>query len=217
MLFSLEGNIGAGKSTLLKKLETTRFAKDHIILYEPVDEWLNLRPEGPNTMSLFEKYYTDKKRYGFMFQMYALQTRIEHLSKTIKENPEKIIICERTHFTDSEIFAKMLAKDNIMDASEYFVYQCWSDHCKKLMSDVVKGVIYLRADPPTCMTRIAKRNRNGEDSISVHYIKTLHTLHDEWLMAPQGNPPVCLLDGNVDEDNVDVDSIVNFINTCSKY
>lgn len=214
MLFSLEGNIGAGKSTLLKKLETTKFALEHVVLYEPVDEWLNVHPEGPNTPSLFEKYYSDKKRHGFMFQMYALQTRLEHITRAIAENPGKVIICERTHFTDSEIFAKMLMNDKVLDACEYYVYQSWSLHCKKLLDNVVKGVIYLRTSTPTCMTRIAQRNRNGEDSINVNYIKTLHDLHENWLI--NSNDPslhVCCVDGNVHEAEVDTAAIVSFVNS----
>lgn len=216
MLFTVEGNIGAGKSTLLKKLETTEFAIPHVILYEPIDDWLNVKPEGPNSTSLFEKYYNDKRRYGFMFQMYALQTRVNHMLKTLEENPDKIIICERTHFTDSEIFAKMLYKENIMDKTEYYVYKSWYDDCNARLTGIVKGAIYLRADPPTCMTRIAKRNRDGEDNISVHYIKTLHDLHEEWLLPQlpsQPQLPVCTIDGNVDESQVDITSIINFVNS----
>lgn len=214
MLFTIEGNIGAGKSTLLKKLEGECFEKKHVVLYEPIDEWMNVKPEGPDSLSLFEKYYADKERYGFMFQMFALQTRVNHLLHTITKNPDAIIICERTHFTDSNIFAKMLAKKNIMDKTEYFVYRSWYDDCNARLVGLVKGAIYLRASPPTCMTRIAKRDRGGEENISIDYIKTLHELHEEWLM--HGNEcagmPVCVIDGNVDADAIDLSKIVSFVN-----
>ena len=215
MLFSLEGNIGCGKSTLLQRLKEINLPLDHIVLYEPVEEWLNFHPDGPDSPSIFEKYYNDKKRHGFLFQMYVLQTRINHLIRAVQENPNKIIICERTHLTDCEIFAKMLVRDNIMDAAEYYVYKSWSDHCISLLENIVKGVVYLRADVATCMTRIAKRNRNGEDNISVHYIKTLHELHDEWLLAAYGGPPVLVVNGNVEEEQVDLESIVKFITTAA--
>jgi len=211
-MLSLEGNIGAGKSTLLSKLEKTKFSKDHIVMYEPVDEWLNVRPDGPNSMSLFQKYYSDKRRHGFLFQMYALQTRLTHLLQVIENNPDKIIICERTHLTDAEIFAKMLAQDNIMDASEYFVYKEWYNHCNKLLNGALKGVIYLRTSVPVCMTRIAKRNRGGEDNISVGYINTLHKLHDEWLLN-HNNLQICVVDGDVDEEQVDIHQVTQFINS----
>lgn len=101
-----------------------------------------------------------------------------------------------------------------MDPAEMFVYKSWSEHCIALLRNVVKGVIYLRADVATCMTRIAKRNRNGEDTISVHYIRTLHELHDEWLLTATGGPPVLIVNGNVDEEQVDTISIIKFIGSC---
>ena len=213
MLIAIEGNIGAGKSTLLKRLECeTKFCKDHIVMYEPIDEWLNVKPDGEDGPSLFEKYYSDKRRYGFMFQMYALQTRLAHLMKIVKENPDKIIICERTHLTDAEIFAKMLAKDKLIDSYENYVYESWFKHAAVELDGVVKGVVYLRASPPTCMTRIAKRNRDGEDAISVNYIKTLHALHEDWLVTPCVQLPTLVVNGDVEETDVDIASIIGFVN-----
>ena len=214
MLFSIDGNIGAGKSTLLKNLENTVFCKDHVVFYEPVDEWMSIRPEGPGTKSLFEKFYSDKARYGFMFQMYALQTRLNHLLDIIAKNPDKIIICERTHHTDAEIFAKMLAKKEIMDKSEYFVYEQWYQYCQSTLHDVVKGFIYLRTSVPTCMNRIVCRNRTGEENIDQSYIQTLHDLHEEWFA--RNKCPVCIIDGNQPKDSVDINSIVEFINSFYK-
>lgn len=215
MLFTVEGNIGAGKSTLLKSLETETFCAPHIVLYEPVEEWMNVKPEGPDSMSLFEKYYTNKGRYGFMFQMYALQTRVNHLLNTINNNKDKIIICERTHLTDCEIFAKMLAQGGIMDKTEYFVYKSWYDDCTQRLNGVIKGAIYLRTTPPICMTRIAKRSREGEENISVQYIKTLHELHDEWLFNDHNHPdlPVCVINGDLPQDHINFESISEFVNT----
>lgn len=217
VVFSIEANIGGGKTTLLERLKHVEFHMDHVVLLEPVDEWLNFKPEGEDTPSLFEKYYSNKKRYGFMFQMYALQTRINHLLNTIKMNPGKIIICERTHFTDAKIFARMLAEDGYIDKSEYYVYKSWYEQCKCLLDSVVKGIIYLRTSVPTCMTRIAKRNRDGEDTISVNYIKRLHDLHEDWLLQNQPTEiPIQVIDGDVAEEEVNVSSIVEFINRLSK-
>jgi deoxyadenosine/deoxycytidine kinase len=209
MLISFEGAIGAGKSTLLAKLERVAFAKKHVVLYEPVDEWMNVCPDG--TTSLFEKYYSDKKRYGFMFQIYALQTRLAHLMNVIKNHPDDIILCERTHLSDCEIFAKMLTDNGTMDPSEAFVYKCWSDQTKSMLQNIVKGVVYLKATPETCLGRIRNRNRDGEDGINVEYVHKLCDLHDEWL-ADIDDFDVCTVDVNTDQDSIDIDSIIAFIN-----
>jgi deoxyadenosine/deoxycytidine kinase len=204
------------KHQLLKKLESVTFNSPHIILYEPVDEWLNVKPTG-ETSSLFEKYYGNKEKYGFMFQMFALQTRLQHLSQVLKQHPDTIIICERTHLTDAEIFAKMLERDKIIDSYEYYVYKAWFDYAAATLHGAIKGAIYLRAEPPTCMERIAMRNRSGEDAISVHYIRTLHSLHDEWLSAenPNNTLPTHIVNGNVHEKDIDIQGIIEFVNKVS--
>ena len=213
MIIAIEGNIGAGKSTLLAKLENVVFNKDHIVMYEPVEEWMSIKPEG-QTVSLFEKYYSDKEKYGFMFQMYALQTRLMHLTKILVENPDKIIICERTHLTDYEIFAKMLYQDKILDDYEYYVYKSWYDHAASTLHDSINGIVYLCAEPYTCMTRIAKRNRIGEDAIAVNYVNKIHKLHESWLVT-ETKLPCVKINGNVDEHAIDINAIVDFINKVS--
>lgn len=216
VLVSVEGNIGAGKSTLLKVLEGTKFQHEHTIMYEPVDEWMDVRPDGPLTPSLFEKYYSDKKKYGFVFQMYALYSRLKNMQKVIEDNPGKIIICERTHYTDCNIFAKMLMNSGFMDKCEFYVYNKWFEECERTLNNCVKGIIYLQVSPGTCMTRIAKRNRTGEDNISINYINTLHNLHEDWLSRQTlENMKVCLVNGDCPQEVINYQNIVDFINSLS--
>lgn len=206
MIFTVEGNIGAGKTTFLKSLENVVFEKEHIVVYEPVDEWMNakLHKDGP---SIFEMYYTDKQRYGFMFQMYALQTRMMHMAKTVAENPDKVIICERCHLTDFEIFASMLHDQKIINDAEFMVYKSWYYSMIDLIKPHINGVIYLQVEPDVCVKRIMKRNRQGEQNISFAYIQQLHDQHESWLVGKQNNYKVLVIDG-VDS----VSKVVNFIN-----
>jgi deoxyguanosine kinase len=216
MIFTIEGNIGAGKSSLLKLLEDVKFDIEHVVVYEPVDEWMNAKPD-PDGPSIFELYYKDKMRYGFMFQMYALQTRIKHIAEVVNDNPGKIIICERCHLTDYEIFAKMLHEQSIINDSEYFVYKSWYNFMVQTTGAHINGVIYLKVNPDICVKRIIKRNRQGEEAIDIDYIKQLHEQHEHWL----GNvnvekEDVYVVDGNNDGD-VDVHRIINFVNRQSIY
>lgn len=208
----VDGNIGSGKSTLLKYLETEKFDKEHIIVMEPVDEWMKVSKGSEE--SLFEKYYKDKKRYGFIFQMFVLETRVNAMYKAINENPGKIVICERSHFTDCYVFAKMLLQDKLIEQHEYDVYKSWFDMCCGLLDKCVKGIIYMRADPSVCLGRIFKRMRNGEDTISYSYVNTIHSLYEEWLMDGGLNEqiPVAVVNANVDEQMIDYQIIKKFIN-----
>lgn len=208
-IFTLEGNIGAGKSTLIERLKHTTFNKPHYIMLEPVDKWMATKP-NPDQPSLFELYYNDKKRYAFMFQMFALQSRMEHLDSIIRQYPSHVIICERCFLTDYEIFAKMLHDQKYISDAEYFVYKSWYDFMMHTMKPKVSGVIYLRADPDVCATRIIKRDRKGEDNIDVGYLKQLHKQHETWLNKSSSAYPVHIVDGN--GPNIDIDSILGFVN-----
>lgn len=207
MIVSIEGSIGAGKTTLLKILENEKFTKDHIVFYEPVDEWMSYVPTGSST-SLFEMFYNDKKKYSFIFQMYALQSRFSNMLKIAEQNPDKLIICERSHLTDYQIFAKMLHDDGLINDLEYDIYKRWFTLVCDNISQNISATVYLRVTPDVCVTRIAKRNRKGEDNIDIKYINHLHTLHDEWLLNATNN---FVVDGN--NTTVDVRSIVDYINS----
>lgn len=209
MVVFLEGNIGAGKTTLLSKLENMGY----VVVYEPVDEWMSMRAR-PDGESFFELFYKDKKRYGFMFQMVALQSRISHIQKLVAEKSEtQLIICERSFFTDHQVFAKMLHDQKIISDEEFCVYKMWYNYLVELIKPKVSGIIYLKASPETCVKRIAKRNRKGEEELGLDYVRNVHDRHEDWLMSSTHvDLPIHIVDGEV--DNLDVsDELVGFLST----
>ena len=188
-LISIEGNIGAGKTTLVELLKT-KFP-EVVFVDEPVDEWSTIRDsEG---VTILEKYYGDQKRYAFSFQMMAFITRVRRLRMAIKNNPGKVIVTERSVFTDREIFAKMLHDGEKIEDIEYTIYLKWFD---ELVGSVkVDKIIYVRVEPEECFKRVIHRNRQGE-SIPLEYLKSCHAYHEQWL---DGNTLVLT---NPDEDQL---------------
>ena len=207
MIISVEGSIGAGKTTLLERLAHESFPKQHVIFFEPVDEWIKFTPNG-STLSLFELYYADKAKYGFLFQIYILQSRFYSMLKVIKENPNKLILCERCHITDCMIFAKMLHQDKIMTDIEYEIYNKWFNLVTTIIDKQVDAFIYMSVEPAICMKRIAKRARKGEEGIKQAYIERLHTLHEEWLTKM---PISSCLIVDANGDQIDYDGVKEFI------
>jgi deoxyadenosine/deoxycytidine kinase len=68
-VFTVEGNIGSGKTTLVAELKNLKFNKPHIVVFEQVKEWSELKDEtGTDILSLF---YKDKKKYSYIFQSYV--------------------------------------------------------------------------------------------------------------------------------------------------
>lgn len=180
IIFTVEGNVGSGKTTMLKSIMNTD--PEIVVILEPVDDWMNVRLET-GSASLFELYYNDKVKYGFAFQMMALQTRFDNMIKMCKQNDGKIILCERSFLTDMNVFAKLMAIKGFISPIEMLVYNKWYESISELIDLDIRGSIYLRADPATCLTRVNKRNRKGEEGISIEYLTELHDAHEGWLNA----------------------------------
>ena len=217
ILYTVEGNIGSGKSTLVKLLqkllpETNKDVK-FIFLQEPVDEWKNIKDvDGQN---IIEKFYTDQNKYAFSFQMMAYISRLAQLRKTIEDNPNAVIITERSVFTDRNVFAKMLYDTGKMEEINYVIYNKWFDEFIK--KTPLSGIIYLKTNPTKCLERIKKRNRLGED-IPLDYLINCKKYHDVWITNTQ-NIDTLILDGNddfLDEQKLLQDMIVNIKNFMEK-
>ena len=193
-IFSIEGNIGSGKSTLVKKLKETVTNLEYIpVIYlpEPVAVWESIKDN--NGKNIIEKYYENQKKYAFSFQMMAYITRIHQLKEILKNNENAIIICERSVFTDKEIFAKMLHDDGKIEDVEYNIYCKWF---YEFVKDIpVAGLIYVQTNPEKCESRVHKRNRKGE-VIPLDYLQNCHNYHENWLNNE--DLPILTLDGNID-------------------
>ena len=184
-LVSIEGNIGAGKSTLVEQLKKRyKDRSDIVFLQEPVDIWESIQQEG---QSMLELFYGDQKKYSFAFQVLAFTTRlriIRHEIKMAQSNGVKTVVMERSLDADRQIFAKMLYQDNMMEKCMYDIYQRMSDDALAEYSS--DGIIWLTTDPEECFRRIAKRGREGEDSIRLDYLQKCDMYHREWLGADLG-------------------------------
>ena len=127
---------------------------------------------------MIEKFYSDQEKYAFSFQMMAYITRLSMLKKCIRENPNAIIICERSLNTDKNIFAKMLYDDNKIEDVKYQIYSNWFD---EFISDIPEcGIIYVRTEPTKCYERVKIRDRKGE-TIPLEYLEKCHDYHEKWI------------------------------------
>lgn len=211
MILIVEGNIGAGKSTFIKLCadQLRKRGVDVVPVYEQVGDWTNLTDSTGKSM--FDLYYEDRQKYAYVFQSYVLFSRVSAIQQAIKDNPGKVIICERSFFTDYEIFAKTLFESGDMNEMEWNVYNMWHDKVVNLLGHPIAHTIYLRASPIVCFDRIKHRNRQSENLIEFAYIDNLHKKHEEWLMKPVENTKTLVLNANVDvfEDKLALSSFVD--------
>ena len=196
LLIAVEGNIGTGKSTLLEKLRE-KYADDPSIylMQEPVDVWDTIKDS--QGVTILEKYYSNQNRYAFSFQMMAYISRIASIRAALKKK-YRVIISERSVYTDSAVFAKMLFDDKKIEDIEYAIYMRWVN---EFISDLPPiKFIYIQANPETSFERVMKRGRHGE-TIPFEYLQNCHNYHNEWLLV-KNKQPLLLLDANADMKDV---------------
>jgi deoxyadenosine/deoxycytidine kinase len=181
-MFFVEGNIGTGKSTFL-----THLSHEFKVILEPVDEWMKMK--NANGKSILEEFYSDPKRNAYLFQSIAFRSRMKNIS-----NREGYFI-ERSIYTDRNIFAQTCREDGLIGDIEWDDYISWFDWLASEFKVSPGGFVYLRCEPEVSLERIKKRNRTGEDNISLEYLQKLHRKHDEWLLNEKG---VLVLDVNED-------------------
>ena len=191
-IISIEGNIGSGKSTLIEKLKLDGIPNTECsFLDEPVDEWLTIKND--NGQHILSKFYENKEKYSFPFQMMAYISRLHKLKQGIKEY--NTVFTERSLSTDKYVFAKMLYESDMMDTFEYQIYNKWFDAFNE--ETAITHVVYVKTDPKICYQRIAKRARDGEQLIPQSYLNDCHRYHEQMIQQHIDNGcKVLVLDGN---------------------
>ena len=194
----IEGNIGAGKSTFLKLFEEylAQNLPHSMVLPEPVQAWMDT--QDSNGKSILEHYYEDQKKYGFTFQMNAFISRVNEIEEMRKQNKLHYFV-ERSVYTDKNVFTLTNYKNGNINEIEHEVYHQWFNVFTEKFNLRPKAYIYLKASPETCAVRIKRRDRTGESSIPLEYLRELHILHDTWLAEEKKwGIPVLEVDVSVD-------------------
>lgn len=206
IIISIEGNIGSGKSTLVKILKE-RYTDEILFVDEPVNDWKNIKM---NKKNLIEHFYSDQKKYGYLFQSIAFITRLKKIKNAIDNPKYKIIITERSMESDKFLFAKMLYEQKTLNELQWNAYNYWFDFFNIKMN----YFIYVRTDVDKCVERIKIRSRSGEENIPLDYLNDLHNNHDNWLLKKKNT---IIIDGNMNIFNEDIrkkqcDIIYKYIN-----
>jgi len=174
MKIVIDGNIGCGKSTLIKKisLDNNLSAKLFNEPLEDWDEWLKL-------------FYSDMSKYSFGFQMRVLKSHLD--KKKINDG-----IFERSPLSCQKVFGQLLFEDKMMTHLEWNLTEEFN-YDYGWIPDIV---FYLKCDPEICLKRIQNRSRDGENSISIDYLKRLDSKYNLLYLNPNANFKVIVIDGS---------------------
>lgn len=206
IIISIEGNIGAGKSTLIKQIQNY-FERNVVFIQEPIDEWNTIQTKENKT--ILECFYENQEKYAFSFQMMAYISRIATLQKAIEENPNSILIVERSVYTDKFVFAKMLYDNGQINEIEHQIYLKWFDFFLCKLPNVY--TIYLRTNPSICLERIKKRNREGEENISIAYLENCHKYHEDWIYSNIDVTNTLIINANSNREKNDYTDIIELM------
>ena len=186
MFVFIDGNIGAGKSTVLKMLSDVGYT----IIPEPLDSWRNV-----NGLNLLDMYYTDIKKYSFIFQLFILIKYIDLIRQF--EGNDNLVFVERSVGAQLHVFMKYNFDNEHVSALEYEVYK----HLFNLLTLDVKGShVYLKCDGNVCAERIVKRNRGEEKGalMGTGYIEQLGKNYDQYYETKEA----VKIDANMSPDNI---------------
>jgi deoxyadenosine/deoxycytidine kinase len=161
---AVAGNIGVGKSTLVellcKQLDWEPF-------YEPVTE-------NP----YLADFYKDMPAWAFQSQVFFLTHRLRIHHQLLKHPGSAIQ--DRSVYEDAEVFANNLYLQGSIARRDYETYL----DLYHILTEFLPPpdlVIYLRASVSTLITRINRRSRDYERTISPVYLEQLNRLYEEWI------------------------------------
>jgi len=164
----IAGNIGVGKSSLTARLAN---AFGWLPFFETADE-------NP----YLADFYADMPRWGFHSQLFFLSRRVQAQMALIGslQHDRRSVVQDRSLYEDAEIFAENLYQQGVLDVRDYATYRAlYQGMCALLPPPDL--LIYLRADVPTLLSRIALRGRTFEQGIAPQYLTSLNGLYEEWI------------------------------------
>ena len=196
MHFAIAGNIGAGKTSL------TELLSEHYgweANYEDVID-------NP----YLDDFYTHMERWSFNLQVYFLNSRFRQLLAA--KGKDMKFVQDRTIYEDAHIFAPNLHAMGLMNHRDFTNYKSLFE----LMESLIEGpdlLIYLRSSIPNLVSKIHKRGREYENSISIDYLSRLNERYEAWISTyDKGNLLIIDVDElDFVEKKVDLNKVIKKI------
>ncbi len=172
---AIEGVIGVGKTTLVRLAQNEFKAGTLLEVFE----------ENP----FLERFYQDRKRYGFQTEIFFLLSRYHQQHDAIPAALASSNLLSDYTFDKNKIFARLN-----LEGDELTMYE----RVQEIMATKVPTpnlIVYLRADVDVLMERIALRDRSYERTMDRDYIAALGKAYDQFF-AHYALAPVLTIETN---------------------
>jgi deoxyadenosine/deoxycytidine kinase len=122
--------------------------------------------------------------------------------QAIKEFPKaEVIVCERSIQSSKYVFAEMLQSQGNMDLTESLVLNMLYDDPRTELA-LSKGMLYLKTEPEICLERIRKRSREGEQKITLDYLKLCESYYSYMFNLTYIRPDT--INGNIEDTDTNL-------------
>lgn len=164
MYIAVAGNIGSGKTTLTTMLSKYYgwTAKFESVTYNPY----------------LEDYYKDIPRWSFNLEMYFLAKRFEDLLEISRS--KETIIQDRTIFEGVYVFTANNFSMGNLSERDFNTYMLLFKSMVSL-AKIPDLLIYLKASVPHLISRIQRRGRDYEQSMSIEYLSNLNERYEKFI------------------------------------
>lgn len=135
------------------------------------------------------------QRWAYTFQTCAFLSRMkaQHQSVGAEHPGSAVTVFERSVHSDRTCFAANCHASGVLGDMEYSVYCDFHSFLVTSLGGMkLDGVVYLRADPDTCMRRLKLRDRTEEAAVPLDYLEALGKRHEDWLMHRSVTSPGCV-------------------------
>jgi len=157
---AIEGVIGVGKTTLARLLQPELNAQLLLEVFQ----------ENP----FLSDFYADRARYAFQTQIFFLLSRYRQQHQVVARLLERGPVVSDYTFAKDRLFARQNLAGDELETYERL-------HAALAENVVVPDlIVYLYADPPVLMERIAVRDRPYERGMSQEYIEGLVEAYEQF-------------------------------------
>jgi deoxyadenosine/deoxycytidine kinase len=179
---TVTGAIGSGKSTLLSCLQralaerdasAASAAADFDVLFapEPVDQW-----QDDAGLNWLQSFYAEPTRWALGLQLKILQTQIamqQGMDRLRRRRPT-FVLSERSPWDGAHVFMDLQREDGTITPQEHALYHWYASE----FGWRAALCFHVRADPATCVARVARRSRASETGVAPHYLHRVCAKYD---------------------------------------